>query len=315
MLYTQALRNRKGLFKCQQKKIKVAFKQDFIMNNKHKKLKSNKGTKTSKKLGFSPKNINNFSKNFKLQTNQVIISGKHSTLSALGNRKRKLFYLVTTQDQCITWKRTVEDLGLSIEIKIKEKEELDELNNLKPHQNIILIAEPLQRTSLDEFLISKQHQTSYPIRIIILDQVTDPQNVGAIIRSAHAFKMDGLALSQTNSPSETAAMSKASSGAIERLEIIQLSNMAREIKKLQQSNFTVYGLAHGGSGNIFDLEKETGNIAVILGSEGKGLRRLTREKVDALITIPMNEESESLNVSNAACITMLQLQKNIIKIK
>ena len=223
--------------------------------------------------------------------------------------------MVTTQDHCITWKRTVEDLGLSIEIKIKEKEELDELNNLKPHQNIILIAEPLQRTSLDEFLISKQHQTSYPIRIIILDQVTDPQNVGAIIRSAHAFKMDGLALSQTNSPSETAAMSKASSGAIERLEIIQLSNMAREIKKLQQSNFTVYGLAHGGSGNIFDLEKETGNIAVILGSEGKGLRRLTREKVDALITIPMNEESESLNVSNAACITMLQLQKNIIKIK
>jgi 23S rRNA (guanosine2251-2'-O)-methyltransferase len=206
-------------------------------------------------------------------------------------------------------------LGLSIEIKIKEKEELDELNNLKPHQNIILIAEPLQRTSLDEFLISKQHQPSYPIRIIILDQVTDPQNVGAIIRSAHAFKMDGLALSQTNSPSETAAMSKASSGAIERLEIIQLSNMAREIKKLQQSNFTVYGLAHGGAGDIFDLEKETGNIAVILGSEGKGLRRLTREKVDALITIPMNEESESLNVSNAACITMLQLQKNIIKIK
>jgi 23S rRNA (guanosine2251-2'-O)-methyltransferase len=127
--------------------------------------------------------------------------------------------------------------------------------------------------------------------------------------------MDGLALSQTNSPSETAVMSKASSGAIERLEIIQLSNMAREIKKLQQSNFTVYGLAHGGAGDIFDLEKETGNIAVILGSEGKGLRRLTREKVDALITIPMNEESESLNVSNAACITMLQLQKNIIKIK
>ena len=110
-------------------------------------------------------------------------------------------------------------------------------------------------------------------------------------------------------------MSKASSGAIERLEIIQLSNMAREIKKLQQSNFTVYGLAHEGSGDIFDLEKETGNIAVILGSEGKGLRRLTREKVDALITIPINEESESLNVSNAACITMLQLQKNIIKIK
>ena len=99
------------------------------------------------------------------------------------------------------------------------------------------------------------------------------------------------------------------------MEKIIEDQYAEEIKKLQQSNFTVYGLANGGAGNIFDLEKETGNIAVILGSEGKGLRRLTREKVDALITIPMNEESESLNVSNAACITMLQLQKNIIKIK
>ena len=75
MLYTQALRNRKGLFKCQQKKIKVAFKQDFIMNNKHKKLKSTKVIKSSKKSGFASKNINNFSKNFKLQPNQVIISG------------------------------------------------------------------------------------------------------------------------------------------------------------------------------------------------------------------------------------------------
>ena len=125
--------------------------------------------------------------------------------------------------------------------------------------------------------------------------------------------MDGLALSQRNSPLETAAMSKASSGAIEKLEIIELSNMAREIKKLQQSNFTVYGLAHGGPGDVFDLENETGNIAVIVGSEGKGLRRLTRDKVDKLITIPINEESESLNVANAASITMLQLQKNIIK--
>ena len=85
------------------------------------------------------------------------------------------------------------------------------------------------------------------------------------------------------------------------------------IKKLQQANFTVYGLAHGGSDDVFDLENETGNIAVILGSEGKGLRRLTRERVDKLITIPINKESESLNVANAASIAMLQLQKKIIK--
>ena len=283
------------------------------MNNKNKKFKINKGIKSPRIEGIEHKNKNDYSKHMKLKNNQITISGKHSVLSALKNTHRKLFYLISTPEHHMFWSKELEDLEIKIDIKIKEKDALDEINNFKPHQNIILVTEPLKRISLDEFLIKKQTQLTNPIRIILLDQVTDPQNVGAIIRSAHAFKMDGLALSQRNSPLETAAMSKASSGAIEKLEIIELSNMAREIKKLQQSNFTVYGLAHGGPGDVFDLENEKGNIAVIVGSEGKGLRRLTREKVDKLITIPINEESESLNVANAASITMFQLQKNIIK--
>ena len=99
-------------------------------------------------------------------------------------------------------------------------------------------------------------------------------NVGAIIRSALAFKMNGLALSQRNSPQETSALNKASSGAIEKLQIIELSNMSREIKKLQKYNFSIYGLASEGEKDIYELENETGNVALILGSEGKGLRRL-----------------------------------------
>ena len=283
------------------------------MNNKNKKFKINKGIKSPRIEGIEHKNKNDYSKHMKLKNNQITISGKHSVLSALKNTHRKLFYLISTPEHHMFWSKELEGLEIKIDIKIKEKDALDEINNFKPHQNIILVTEPLKRISLDEFLIKKQTQLTNPIRIILLDQVTDPQNVGAIIRSAHAFKMDGLALSQRNSPLETAAMSKASSGAIEKLEIIELSNMAREIKKLQQSNFTVYGLAHGGPGDVFDLENEKGNIAVVVGSEGKGLRRLTREKVDKLITIPINEESESLNVANAASITMFQLQKNIIK--
>ena len=283
------------------------------MNNKYKKFKSNKGTRPQITGNFIYKSSNKFSKSINLNDKQILISGKHSTLAALKNTQRKLFYLISTPDHHMMWSKEIQDLGIKIDIKVKEKDELDEINNFKPHQNIILVTEPLERVSLDQFLIKKQTQSDNPIRIILLDEVTDPQNVGAIIRSAYAFKMDAVALSQRNSPLESAAMSKASSGAIEKLEIIELSNMAREIKKLQQANFTVYGLAHGGKGDVFDLENETGNIAVILGSEGKGLRRLTREKVDKLITIPINKESDSLNVSNAASITMLQLQKKIIK--
>ena len=279
--------------------------------------RSNKNDKISflKNKNFIKENKNEIVKNsLSLKANQLVLSGKHAALSALRNTKRRLFYLISTKDHYKVWEKNITDLGLSIEVKIKTKEQLDMINNFKPHQNVILIVEHLKRISLDEFLTEKRHTFKKPLRIIILDQVSDPQNVGAIIRSAYAFKMNALALSQTNSPIESSSMSKASSGAIEKLEIIELSNMSRAIKKLQDENFRVYGLAHGGDGNIFDLEEEVGNVAIIVGSEGKGLRRLTREKVDQLIEIPINPESESLNVSNAASISMFQLQKNFIKI-
>jgi 23S rRNA (guanosine2251-2'-O)-methyltransferase len=255
---------------------------------------------------------NNLSKKLNLKPNQIVLSGKHSILSAIKNRDRKLHYLLLTQESALFWQEQLQNLNLNLDIKIKTKEDLDLINNYQPHQNSILVTEPLERVSLDEFLFTNKKNSELPKRIIIMDQVTDPQNVGAIIRSAYAFKMDGVALSQSNSPDETGSMAKASSGAIEKIKIIQLSNMAREIKKLQTANFIVYGLAFGGNKNILDLENEKGNVAIIVGSEGKGLRRLTKEKADQLLEIPMNEGSNSLNVANAASITMFQLQKNII---
>ena len=260
--------------------------------------------KTKKKF-----KINNGS----LKTNQILIAGTHSIFSALRNKNRKHHYLITTNTNLPKWKDEINKLKLKLDIQVKTKEEMDKINNYKPHQNVILITEPLQRMSLDEFLSHHRSNNKNPIRIVLLDEVTDPQNVGAIIRSALAFNMNGLALSQRNSPQETSALNKASSGAIEKLQIIELSNMSREIKKLQKYDFNVYGLAGEGENDIYELENETGNVALILGSEGKGLRRLTREQVDHLIKIPINNESNSLNVSNAASVAMFQLQKNIIK--
>ena len=248
-----------------------------------------------------------------LKTNHIPIAGNHTILSALNNKNRKLNHLVTTNSNFSKWKDEINKLKLNLDIVVKTKEEIDKINKYKPHQNAILVTEPLQRLSMDEFLSHHKFNDKIPTRLILLDEVTDPQNVGAIIRSALAFKMDGLALSQRNSPHETSALNKASSGAIEKLQIIELSNMSREIKKLQKFNFTIYGLAGEGEKDICELENETGNIALILGSEGKGLRRLTKEKVDSLIKIPINTESNSLNVSNAASIAMFELQKNITK--
>ena len=249
-----------------------------------------------------------------LKNNQIPIAGKHSILSALNNKNRKLHYLITNDTNFSKWKEKINRLKLKLAIEVKSKEEMDKINNYKPHQNAILVTEPLKRLSMDEFLSHHRSNNQIPIRLILLDEVTDPQNVGAIIRSALAFKMDGLALSQRNSPQETSALTKASSGAIEKLQIIELSNMSREIKKLQKYNFSIYGLAGEGEKNVYELENETGNVALILGSEGKGLRRLTKENVDSLIKIPINAQSDSLNVSNAASVAMFQLQKNITKI-
>ena len=306
-LYTQALPNRKALFKCQWK---------FILNliTKLVKMLKNKKSFQIMKKRKSKRVENNSSNKLKLQTNQIILSGKHSILSALKNKNRKLYYLILTEESSIFWKEQIQVLNLSLVIKIKTKEELDLITNYQPHQNSILVTEPLDRISLDEFIFTSKLRSDLPQRIIILDQVTDPQNVGAIIRSAYAFNMDGVALSQSNSPTETSSMAKASSGAIEKIKIIQLSNMSREIKKLQAANFNVYGLAFGGSKNISELHSENGNIAIIVGSEGRGLRRLTKDKVDQLLEIPINKECESLNVANAASIAMFELQKNFIKI-
>ena len=274
-------------------------------NNYFDNVETNQRTKEKKK--------NQFNYNL-LKTNQIPIAGKHSILSALNNKKRKLHYLITTDTNLSKWQYEINKIKLKLNIEVKSKDEMDKINNYKPHQNAILITEPLKRMSLDEFLSHHSFNKKIPIRLILLDEVTDPQNVGAIIRSAFAFKIDGLALSQRNSPQETSALTKASSGAIEKLQIIELSNMSREIKKLQKYNFSIYGLAGEGEKDVYELENETGNVALILGSEGKGLRRLTRENVDSLIKIPINAQSNSLNVSNAASVAMFQLQKNIINI-
>ena len=248
-----------------------------------------------------------------LKTNHIPIAGNHTILSALNNKNRKLNHLVTTNSNFSKWKDEINKLKLNLNIVVKTKEEIDKINKYKPHQNAILVTEPLQRLSMDEFLSHHKFNDKIPTRLILLGEVTDPQNVGAIIRSALAFKMDGLALSQKNSPQETSALIKASSGALEKLKIIELSNMSREIKKLQHVNFSVFGLATESKKTVYELENETGNVALILGSEGKGLRRLTKENVDGLIKIPINIESDSLNVSNAASVAMFLLQRNIIK--
>ena len=148
---------------------------------------NNHFTKAEKNKTIKEKKIFHFNYTL-LKNNQIPIAGRHSILSALNNKNRKLHYLITTNTNVSKWKDDINKFKLKLDIEVKTKEEMDKINNYKPHQNAILVTEPLKRLSMDEFLSHHRSNNQIPIRLILLDEVTDPQNVGAIIRSALAFK-------------------------------------------------------------------------------------------------------------------------------
>ena len=147
-------------------------------------------------------------------------------------------------------------------------------------------------------------------RLLILDQLTDPQNVGSIIRSAFAFNFDTVCLLKNNSPIETPALIKASAGEIEKIQLLEIGNLVQEIKVLKKKNFFIYGLDGDGEKSIEEIDNSENRIALVVGAEGKGLRNLTKQNVDEIIKIDINSKCNSLNASNAATVAMYEISKN-----
>ena len=144
--------------------------------------------------------------------------------------------------------------------------------------------------------------------ILILDQVTDPQNIGAIIRSAVAFNTLALIMQDKNSPIENGAMAKASAGMIEHLPIARVTNLSRAIEKLKNAGFWTVGMDGYAKTTIDKLQKPL-KTAIIMGSEGKGMRRLVEENCDISVKLPMSPLTESLNVATAAAIALYEFNK------
>ena len=164
----------------------------------------------------------------------------------------------------------------------------------------------LENYTLDE--ICRMADEKQNCHILLLDQVTDPQNIGAIIRSCVAFETLALILQDKNSPTESGAMAKASAGMIEQLPICRVTNLSRAISQLKDSGFWVIGM-DGYATTYIDGINKTGKIAIVMGSEGKGMRRLVEENCDATVKLPIAPSVESLNVSTAAAIALYEINK------
>lgn len=237
-------------------------------------------------------------------SDELIIYGRHACISALKNPNRHIQKLLITEDN----KKEIDALSLNISYKITDRKDIEKLLPKDAvHQGFALYCSRLENTPLEN-LIEKSSNLS-KCHILLLDLVTDPQNIGAIIRSCAAFNTLGLVLQDKNSPLESGAMVKASAGTIEHLPISRVTNLNRAIEKLKENDFWIMGM-DGYATTTIDKINKSGKIAIVMGSEGKGLRRLVEENCDSTVKLPINENVESLNVSTATAIALYELNKD-----
>ncbi len=175
------------------------------------------------------------------------------------------------------------------------------------HQGLALAAEKLIERDLNAFLASLP-QDNAPRIIVVLDQVTDPHNVGAILRSAAAFGALAVLVPEHGAPAVTGVLAKAASGALEKMPLLRVANLARALEQIKQAGFWSLGLEEKAERTLAELDLPA-RIALVLGAEGSGLRRLTREHCDFLGRLPTRGNMASLNVSNAAAVALYVLSQ------
>jgi 23S rRNA (guanosine2251-2'-O)-methyltransferase len=239
-----------------------------------------------------------------LAPDQVLLYGIHTVRAALDNPERKIIRLSVTQNALVRLETgPVGSLGFPVQIVTPQ--DLDKL--LGPdaiHQGAMLETQPLPVRRLSALKDS-------PL-ILLLDQVTDPHNVGAIMRSAVAFNAGALITTMRHSPTESGVMAKSASGALEMIPYIQITNLADTLEELHKLGFVSVGLDSEGPAPL-EQTLSGDKIALVLGAEGKGLRQKTRQTVSALARLDMPGAIKSLNVSNAAAIAMYAASSYLAK--
>lgn len=225
----------------------------------------------------------------------VAIYGVHAVRAALTAGRRKLLTLYATAAALPRIEDAARAAGLTP--RVVENRDLDlRFGADTAHQGLLLEARPLPEADIADIPAGSG-------LVLALDQITDPQNVGAILRSACAFGVDALIVTERHSPAFTGVLAKTASGALEHVTIVSVVNLARALDQLRDRGYSVIGLDSDGEQSIEALPLST-PLALVLGAEGKGLRRLTRERCDAVARLDLPGPIRSLNVSNAAAAVL-----------
>ena len=240
-----------------------------------------------------------------MNKSSFFIIGQHAVIEALRNPKRKVLRVFLTEEskKNIHKKSPNKNLLSDIKVYFKTKKELDKYStreNLQ-HQGYVAEVEHIQKPVLKEYIKERNNVT-----LICLDGVTDPRNIGSLIRSAASFNIDGVIIKERSFPSESKLMYKAASGAIEYINIFEVSNINSTLKNLKEKNFWVYGFDGSGKKDFTDIVWKGNNI-LLFGSEGSGMHKHTSKYADFLVKIEINEKIQSLNVSNSAAIVFHHL--------
>lgn len=243
---------------------------------------------------------------------KVWLYGIHPVLAALANPRRKILRIAIQREVDAQLGPKLEALAESHPLGLPDAEILDreQVDRLMPrgavHQGLAALVQGLDDPQLDDIVRATEGQDA--ARVVVLDQVTDPHNVGAILRSCAGFGVAAVICPERHSPGATAVMAKAASGALERVPFVRVVNLARALEHLKKAGYWCVGLAGEAQTQLHEADM-TGKIALVVGAEGEGLRRLTRENCDLLVRIPIDKGTESLNVSNAAAIALYELQR------
>jgi len=246
-----------------------------------------------------------------MKKSTFLIVGKHAVLEALKNPSRKIERIFLTEDARKKMNRENQSLNLfkSVNVFYKSKRELDNLcgRDETSHQGLIAEIEQLEEITLKEFILENKKKN---LNLIALEEVTDPRNIGSIIRSAVAFKMDGIIVKERSFPSKSKLLYKSASGGTEHIKIFKVSNLNTSLKYLKSKEFWVSAFDISGTKD-FTKNNWKGKNVLLFGSEGYGIKAKTLENSDFKFKVNMSNNIESLNISNTVSIVCHHISQSI----